>query len=96
MAKAIAVPALIVRVVNIVMVVALVVFAPNLKQIQLILCDHLVQTQQTAIFMLANVKHSPKRERGVKEVAILMGIAGNMGNNIRVTGNRKGVCGKSG
>lgn len=35
--------------------------------------------------MWGNVKHSPKKERGVKEALTVTGIAGNMGSNIKLS-----------
>ncbi|MDN3586887.1 hypothetical protein QWY86_09425 [Pedobacter aquatilis] len=39
------------------------------------------KTQQAAVFMLGNVRRSPKKEQGVNEVRMVMAFAGNMGNN---------------
>ncbi|GGI24747.1 hypothetical protein GCM10008119_14200 [Pedobacter mendelii] len=83
MAKAIVSLVLIARVVNIATAAVVVAFVQMRNQQRLIPLAAEKQSPQ-AIAMLGNVKRLPKKERGAKEVLMVMAFAGNMGNRIRL------------
>lgn len=72
-------PVLTVRVANTVAMAVLAAFAHLLKQTLKILLLLVRQATRKPVFTLANVKRSPKRKPGVKEVEAAMAIVGNMG-----------------
>ena len=78
METALAKPVLIALLANIVMVEAAVAFAPNPKQKQATTSAQLKPPLQKAVYIPANVKHLPKKGRGVKETVGVMAIVGSI------------------
>jgi hypothetical protein len=70
--------ALIVLVANIATMAAAAASVPNLKQKQATISVQLKELLQKLEYILANVKHLPKKGRGAKEVVVVVVIVGSM------------------